>query len=49
MKNSSVFEWHKRFENGRENVEDDENGSGPRSKRTDENVGKVWNLVHSDV
>jgi hypothetical protein len=36
-----------RFKEGRENVEDDE--WCPRSHRIDENVGKVWNMVHSDI
>jgi predicted transcriptional regulator len=29
-------------------VEDDERGGHPRSHRTNENVEKVWNLMHSD-
>jgi hypothetical protein len=48
MEKSSVFEWHKRFEEGRENVEDDERSGHPESQRTGENVEKVRNLVHSD-
>jgi hypothetical protein len=48
MKKSSVFECHKRFKNGRKHVEDDERCGRPRSHRTDENVKKVRNLVHSD-
>jgi hypothetical protein len=48
VKKSSVFEWHKQFKKGRENVEH-EGGSGrPRSHRTDEDVEKVRNLMHSD-
>jgi hypothetical protein len=46
-KKSSVFEWRKRFREGRENVEDER--SCPRSHRTDENVEEVQKLVHSDV
>jgi hypothetical protein len=46
VKKSTGFEWHKLFKEGLENVEDDE-GSRPRSHRTDEIVEKVWNLVHS--
>jgi hypothetical protein len=45
-KKSNVFEWHKRFKESRENVEDDESGH-PRSHRPAEYVGKVRNLVHS--
>jgi len=37
MKKWSVYEWHKQFKEGRENVEDDER-SHPRSHRTTENV-----------
>jgi hypothetical protein len=47
MKTSSVYEWHKRFKEGRKNMEDDERNGRPRSHRTDENVAKVRNLVHS--
>jgi len=48
MKKSSILEWHKRFKEGRENVEDDEGSGCPRSNRTDENVEKVRNLMHLD-
>jgi hypothetical protein len=44
-KKSGVFEWHKWFIEGHENVEDAER-SHSRSHRTNENVEKVWNLVH---
>jgi hypothetical protein len=47
MKNSSGFEWHKWFKEGRKNVEDDERSGRPRSDRTDENVEKVRNLLQS--
>jgi hypothetical protein len=48
MKNSSIFEWHKGFKEGCENMKDGERSSCPRSHRTNKNVEKVWNLVHSD-
>jgi hypothetical protein len=48
MKKSSVSEWHRRFEEGRENVEDDETSGRTGSHRIDENVEKVRNLVHWD-
>jgi len=41
MKQSGVFEGHKRFKEGRENVENDERSGRPRSQRTNESVGKV--------
>jgi hypothetical protein len=46
MKTSSVFERHKRFEEGFENVENDERSGCPRSHRTNENVEKVtWCIL----
>jgi hypothetical protein len=48
MKNSSVFERHKRYKQDRKNVEVDERSGCLRSHRTDENVEKVRSLVHSD-
>jgi hypothetical protein len=48
MKKSCVFERHKRFKEGCENVEDDEKSGRPRCHNTDENFGKARNLVHSD-
>jgi hypothetical protein len=36
-KKSSVFEWHKRFKEGREDVKDDERTGRPKTHRTDEN------------
>jgi hypothetical protein len=45
MKKSSVFEWNKRSEEGREDVKDDERTGHPKTHRTDENVRK---LVRSD-
>jgi hypothetical protein len=48
VKKSSAFEWYKRFKEGRENVENDEKSGRSRSRRTDENVGKVRNLMLSD-
>jgi hypothetical protein len=38
MKKSNVFEWHKQFKEGYENMEDDERSNCPRSHSTDENV-----------
>jgi hypothetical protein len=37
MKNSSVFEWHKRFKEGREDVKDNERTRRPKTHRIDEN------------
>ena len=43
MKKSSVFEWHRRFKEGREDVQDD-----PKTQKTDANVDRVRTLVLSD-
>jgi hypothetical protein len=48
MKKTSVFEWHKRFKEGRDDVKDDERSGRPRTHRTDENVEKVRKLVCAD-
>ena len=49
MKKTSVFEWHKRFKKGRDDVKDDERPGRPRTRRTDENVEKVRKLVCTDA
>ena len=48
MKKSSVFEWHRRFKEGREDVQDDPRSGQPNTQRTDENVDRERALVHSD-
>lgn len=48
MKKTSVFEWHKRFKEGRDDVKDDERSGRPRTRRTDENVEKVRKLACTD-
>jgi hypothetical protein len=42
MKKSSVFEWHERFKEGREDVKDKRTGR-PKTHQTDENVEKCGN------
>jgi hypothetical protein len=37
MKKSSVFEWHKRYKEGLEDVKDDERTGRLKTNRTDEN------------
>jgi hypothetical protein len=37
MKVLSVFEWHKRFKEGREDVKDDERTGRPKTDQTNEN------------
>ena len=41
MKKSRVFEWHRRFKEGREDVQDDPRSGQPKKVRTDENVDRV--------
>jgi len=47
MKKSSVFEWHRRFKEGQEDVQDDPRSGQPKTQRTDENVARVRTLVLS--
>ena len=41
MKRASVFEWHKRFKEGRENVRDDETCGGSKEVNTPELIGQT--------
>ena len=44
----SVFEWHKLFREGREQVEDDKRSGRPSSSKSSENLVKVKNVLSSD-
>ena len=48
MSRTRVFEWHKQFVEGREDVEDDLKSGRPCTSTTDTNIKKVWQLVCSD-
>ncbi|XP_023420390.1 protein GVQW3 isoform X1 [Cavia porcellus] len=48
MSRARVFDWHKRFKEGREDVRDDARSGRPVIHRTDENIQKVKNLVCSN-
>ena len=48
MSKTRVYEWHKRFKNGREEVEDDRKSGRPSTSKTDENIDRVRQLVRSD-
>lgn len=48
LSRTRVFEWFKRFKNGREDVEDDERSGRPSTSKTDENVEKIRILIRSD-
>jgi len=45
---TSVFEWHKRFREGRESVKDDERSCRPTRSRTDDNIASVDKMVKED-
>jgi len=45
MSRSRVFEWHKRFQEGREDVEVDSKSGRPSTSRTSENIQPVTEKV----
>ena len=45
MSKTRVYEWYKHFQDGREDVEDDERPGRPSTSTTDENVEKVKEMV----
>jgi hypothetical protein len=48
MKKSSSFEWHRRFKEGREGVQDASRSGQPKAQRTDANVDRVQTSVRLD-
>ena len=48
MSRTRVFEWHKQFVEGMEDVEDDPKSGRPCTSTTDTNIEKVRQLVRSD-
>ena len=48
LSRSHVFEWHKQFKEGREDVEDDSRSGRPSSSRTADNVERVKQMVRGD-
>ncbi|XP_015439553.1 PREDICTED: splicing factor 3A subunit 1-like [Dufourea novaeangliae] len=48
MSKPRVFDWAKRFREGRESVEDAERSGRPSTTRQDENIARVRDLVRSD-
>ena len=45
MSRTHLFEWHRRFKEGREEVEDDHRSGRPSTSRTHENVEHVRQKV----
>ena len=45
---SSVFQWHKRFKEGRESVRDDERCGRSREVRTSEMIGQINDFMNRD-
>ena len=48
MNRTSVFEWHKRFKEGRESVRDDERCGKSKEVRTPELIGQIKNCMNKD-
>ena len=48
LNQSNVFRLYSRFREGRELVEDDERGGGPKSTQTEVNITAVTDLVKND-
>ena len=48
MSKTRVYEWYKRFQDGREDVEDDERPGRPNTSTTDVTVEKVKEMVMND-
>ena len=48
MNRASIFEWHKRFKEGRESVRDDEKCERSKDVRTPELIGQIKNFIDKD-
>ena len=48
MNQASVFEWHKRFKEGRESVRDDERCARSKEVITLELIGQIMNFIDND-
>ena len=48
MSKTRAYKWYKRFQDGREDVEDDERPGRPSKSTTDKNVERVKEMVMND-
>jgi len=48
LSRTTIFEWHKRFREGRELVKDEERSSRPTTSRTDDNIAAVDKMIKED-
>jgi len=48
MKKTAVYKWVKRFSEGRESVTDEERSGRPATSRTEENIGKVRQILREN-
>jgi len=48
MSRARVFEWYKRFSEGRESLKDDDRSGCPRTAVTDDNIEKVQDVIWKD-
>jgi len=48
LSRKTIFEWHKRFREGRESVKDDESSGRPTTSRIDDNIAAVFKMVKDD-
>ena len=48
LSRTTRFEWHKRFQEGRESVKDDKRTGRPTTSRTDDNIAAVDKMVKAD-
>jgi len=49
LSRTTIFEWHKRFREGRESVKDDERSGRPTTSRTDDNIDAVDKMGKQEV
>ena len=48
LSRTTIFEWHKRFREGRESMKEDERSGRPTTSRTDDNIAAVDRMVKED-